>query len=274
MRRGAVGFAKAAELLMAVQGPAGYCGRCGAPVAPGATFCGRCGTPVALQAGAAPPFYRYAVPPAAYATARRARLAPALIAGGLVLILIVVATVVGLIAAAQLTTGGGHTACTSNCSPKLITPLPEEATFHSSAYHFTVNYFSEWTVRSQNASGLELGTKLGTVSFTGTSGGQANQALQSTVSGLPSATFQNVTLVANLKGAHLSDQNGVGQVYSANLFGPSQTVTKVRFAVVAASRGGVTVVMFAVNPADTKNFPNGMPEGQLFDYVCTEFAWT
>jgi hypothetical protein len=83
-----------------------------------------------------------------------------------------------------------------------------------------------------------------------------------------------VKLVANLKGAHLADQDGVGQVYSANLVGSSQTSTKVRFAVVAATRGGVTVVMLALNPADTKNFPNGMPEGQLFDYVCTEFAWS
>ena len=252
-----------------------YCGRCGAPLAPGATFCGRCGTPVAAQAAVAPrPMYQYPQGrPQVYRAGRSSRLGPAMIAGGLVLILIVVATVVGVIAASQLSSGG-HSACTSNCSPKLITPLPEEATYHSSTYHFTVNYFSEWTMRAQSTSGLELGTKLGTVSFTGTSGGQANQALQSTVSGLPSATFQDVKLVANLKGAHLADQDGVGQVYSATLVGSSQTATKIRLAVVAATRGGVTVVMLAVNPADTKNFPNGMPEGQLFDYVCTEFAWS
>lgn len=247
-----------------------YCGRCGAPVAPGATFCGRCGTPVAAQAAvAARPMYQY---PQARPGTRPYRLGPALIAGGLVLILIVVAAVVGVIATSQLA-GGSHSTCTSNCSPKLITPLPEEATYHSTAYHFTVNYFSGFTVRSQNASGIELGTHLGTVTVTGASGGQADQALQSTVSGLPSATFQNVTLVGNLKGAHLGDQDGVGAVYSANLFGSSQTVTKIRFAVIAATRGGVTVTMFAVNPADPKNFPNGMPEGQLFDYMCTEFAW-
>jgi hypothetical protein len=178
-----------------------------------------------------------------------------------------------VIATTQLS-AGAHSTCKSNCSPKLITPLPAEATYHSATLHFTVNYFSEWTVRSQSTSGVELGTKLGTVAFTGTSGGQADQALQSTVSGLPSANFQAVTLIANLKGAHLGDQDGVGQVYSANLVGSSQTATKIRFAVVAATRGGVTVVMLAVNPADPKNFANGIPEGQLFDYVCTEFAWS
>jgi hypothetical protein len=217
--------------------------------------------------------YQYPQAPApAYRAGRPYRLGPALVAGGLVLILIVVATVVGVIAAAQLA-GGHHSTCTSNCSPKLITPLPEEATYHSSAYGFTVNYYSGWAVRSQNASGVELGTHLGTVAVVGSKGASPAQALQATVSGLPSASFQAVTLVANLKGAHLGDQDGVGAVYSANLFGTSQTVTKIRFAVIAASRNGVTVVVFAVNPADSKDFPNGMPEGQLFDYLCTEFAW-
>ena len=250
-----------------------YCGRCGAPVPTGATFCGRCGTPVGASAAvAARPLYQYPQAQPAYPAARHYRLAPAVIAGGLVLILIVVATVVGVLAASQLA-GGTHSTCTSNCSPKLITPLPEEATYRSSAYRFTVNYFSEWTVRAENASGIQLGTHLGTVTVAGSSGGQASQALQSTVSGLPSSNFQDVTLVANLKGAHLGDQDGVGAVYSANFFGSSQTATKIRLAVIAATRGGVTVVLFAVNPADPKNFPNGMAEGQLFDYMCTEFAW-
>ena len=74
-------------------------------------------------------------------------------------------------------------------------------------------------------------------------------------------------------GAHIGDQDGAGAVYSANLVGSSQTATKVRFAVIAATKGGVTVVVFAADPADPKNSPNGMPEGQEFDYLCTEFVW-
>lgn len=195
-----------------------------------------------------------------------------MIAGGLVVILIVVATVVGVIAAAQFASGN-HSTCTSNCSPKLITPLPEGASYRSSTYRFQVNYFSAWTVRAQDATGVTLGTHLGTVDVKGTRGGQPDQVLQSTVSALPTSTFQGVTLVSNLKGAHIGDQDGVGAVYSANLVGTSQTATKIRFAVIVASRAGVTVVVFAVNPADPKNSPNGMPEGQLFDYLCTEFVW-
>jgi hypothetical protein len=82
-----------------------------------------------------------------------------------------------------------------------------------------------------------------------------------------------VTKVNSLIGAHLGDQDGVGAVYSANLINASQTATKVRFALIAASRGAVTVVVFAVDPADTKGSPNGMPEAQSFDYLCTEFSW-
>src|SRR5947199_9465 len=157
---------------MAAQPQLRYCGRCGAPLPPGATFCGRCGTPVA-----------------------------------------------------------------------------------------------------QAATGVTLGTRVGSVQVTGSSGGSPDRALQSTVSGLPSSKWQDVTLVGNLRGAHIGDQDGAGAVYSANLVGSSQTATKVRFAVIAATKGGVTVVVFAADPADPKNSPNGMPEGQEFDYVCTEFTW-
>ena len=227
---------------MASPARAMYCGRCSAPLAPGATFCGRCGTPVALQAAAAPPLYRYPQAPPTYRTPRPSRLGPVMIAVGLVVVLIVVATIVGVLAASRFG-AGSHSTCTSNCSPKLITPLPEEATYRSSAYHYVVNYTSVWKVRTQDANGITLGTRVGFVQIAGTSGGQA-------------------------------DQDGVGAVYSANFLGSSQTATKVRFAVIAATRGGFTVVVLAVNPADPKNSPNGLPEGQQIDYLCTEFGWS
>ena len=207
-----------------------------------------------------------------YPAARPSRLGPAVVAGGLIVVLILAAVAAGAIAAARFS-GGAHQACTSNCSPKFVTALPEEASFHSRAFGFQVNYSSAWTVRSQDANGITLGTKLGSVSITGMTGKSPDQAIQSTVSALPTAKWQDVTLVTALKGAHVGDQDGAGSVYSANLLGTSQTATKVRFAVIAASRGAVTVVVFAVNPADPKNSPNGMAEGQDFDYLCTEFAW-
>src|SRR5260370_40250286 len=89
--------------LMAYQQATRYCGRCGAPLAPGATYCGRCGTPAALNAVGAPPIYRY---PSAH-PARPYRLAPALIAGGFVLILIALAVAIGG-PAALCDHAGGH----------------------------------------------------------------------------------------------------------------------------------------------------------------------
>jgi hypothetical protein len=43
--------------------------------------------------------------------------------------------------------------------------------------------------------------------------------------------------------------------------------------VIVASQHNVTAAVFALNPSDVKNYPNGMPEGQAFDYLCTEFVW-
>jgi hypothetical protein len=258
---------------MAYQQPTRYCGRCGAPLAPGATYCGRCGTPVALQAVAAQPTYRYPSAPAPrYPTAGHYRLAPALIAGGLVVILIVVAVVVGGIAVSQFV-AGNHSTCTSNCSPKFVPPLAEEASWRSSAFKFQVNYSSAWTVRGEDPNGVVLGTKLGYVSVVGSSGTNTDHVLQATVAALPSSQFQDVTQVSPLKGAHIGNQDGVGEVYSASFVGSSQTAAKVRFAVIVASQRNVTIAIFALDPADVKNFPNGMPEGQAFDYLCTELVW-
>jgi hypothetical protein len=82
-----------------------------------------------------------------------------------------------------------------------------------------------------------------------------------------------VTQVSDLKGAQLGGQDGIGAVYSANLIGTNSTSAQVRFAVIVAARAGVTVVFFGADPADPKNSPNGIPEGQSFDYMCSEFRW-
>jgi zinc-ribbon domain len=258
---------------MAVAAPVRFCGRCGAPLAPGAPFCGRCGAPVA-QGALAQPVYRYPSPPAGYAPPRpTTRLAPALVAGGLIVVLIVAAVVVAGVLLARVA-GGGHTPCTSNCGPKLVTPLPEEASFRSSTYNFQVNYSKAWTVRSQDAASVSLGTRAGIVEVAGTKGVSPDQEIATVIADLPSSTWQDVQVVSTLKGAHIGDQDGIGRIYSANLVGNSQTATKVRFAVVAAEKNGVTVVVFAADPADTKNSPNGIPEAQDFDYLCTEFDWS
>jgi len=251
-----------------------FCGRCGAQLAPGAPFCGRCGMPVSAPAVAAPTVYSYPVAPRApYPTAGRYRSSQVAIAGALLAILAVVTVVISAFAVAHLTSGN-HSTCTVNCAPKIVTPLVVGSIYRSSAFNYEVVYSSRWKVRSQDANGIMLGTTLGTLQIIGTHGGVPAQVLQAAVAALPTGTWQNVTLVSNLKGAHLGDQDGVGAVYSANLVGSTSTAAPVRFAVIAASQNGVTVVMVAVDPADPKNSPNGMAEGQLFDYVSTQFVWS
>jgi hypothetical protein len=248
-----------------------FCGRCGAPIALGATFCGRCGTPVRVAAVAPYPVYAYPQAPARVAPrlggGRTTQIA---VAGGLIAILLIV--VVSAFALRQVV--GTHPTCTQNCSPKIVHPLAASATFTSSAFKFQVDYSANWSVRNQDANGITLGTQVGSVSVIGSKSGQPlDQVIQGVISALPSATWQNVAQVSNLKGAHLGDQNGLGVIYGANLVGSNSTAAKVRFAVIAATRGNVTVVMFAVDPADVAHYASGMPEGQLFDYMCTEFRW-
>jgi hypothetical protein len=185
----------------------------------------------------------------------------------------VIAVVIGGFAIAQFASGH-HTACTTNCAPKIVTPLPEEASFRSTKYNFVVNYSSAWTVRDQDDSGVTLGTHLGSIEVFGTQGGSPDQAVDFVVASLPTSKWQGVTRVDAVKGAHIGDEPGVGAVYSANLISGSQAAAKVRFAVIAATRGDVTVIVFAVDPADAKGSANGIPEGQAFDYLCTEISWS
>jgi len=254
--------------------PLRFCGHCGAQVPFGATFCGRCGAPQPPQAVAAPPAYSYPLAPqAAIARPRRYGSSQIAIAGGLLAILAVV-TVAFTTFAVSRVIGGSHSTCTVNCAPRFVTPLTDGATYRSSAYHYEVDYSSAWTVRSQDATGISLGTRIGLLEVVGTRASrQLTDVLQSTVSSLPTAQWQDVVQVSDLKGAHIGDQDGIGAVYSANLIGAGSTAAKVRFAVIVATHAGVTVVIFAADPSDPKNSPHGVPEAQDFDYLCSEFRW-
>lgn len=220
------------------------------------------------------PVYSYPIAhPPVYPTGRQFKLSQVAVAGGLLLILAVVTVAISAFAVSHVF-GGNHSTCTVNCGPKLVTPLAEPNTFRSAAYRYEVDYASNWTVRSQDANGITLGTRIGLAQVTGTRASQPlDVVVQGTVSALPTAQWQDVAQVSVIKGAHVGDQDGIGAVYSANLVGANSTATKVRFAVIAATRGGVTVVVFVADPADPKNSPNGIPEGQEFDYMCTEFRW-
>src|SRR6202171_1229187 len=114
-----------------------FCGRCGSPVAPGATFCGRCGAPHVMAASmAAPAPYVYrAAPPGVFPGTRGPRLPQIMVAGGLLVILSVVTVAISAFAVSRVI-GGTHATCTANCSPKIVTPLPESNTYKSTAFKY------------------------------------------------------------------------------------------------------------------------------------------
>ncbi|OLC24017.1 MAG: hypothetical protein AUH40_09580 [Chloroflexi bacterium 13_1_40CM_65_17] len=250
-----------------------FCGHCGAQVPPDAPYCGRCGAPQAPLVVATPAAYAYpSATPRRRTGIGRISGAQIAVAAGLLIVLSIVT--VGLSAFAVSQVIGTRKPCTSNCGAKIVTPLPAPATYKSSAFGFEVDYDPGWTVRSQDSQGIILATKLGLLQVTGTKSGQPLQDLmQATVSALPSSTWQDVLHVTDLKGAHIGDQDGIGAVYSANLIQTNAKAAKVRLFVIAATKGGVNVVIFGVNPSDAKDFPNGIPEGQEFDALCQEFQW-
>lgn len=251
-----------------------FCGRCGAMVPPGSPFCGRCGAPqVALTAVAQPQAYAYPVGPAPEPT-RAFSGTQIAIAVGLMVVLSVITIAVSAFAASKVISSQ-KPSCTVNCGAKYVDPLPESKTYKSSSLHFEVDYSSSYKLRSQDSAHVTVGTRLGLFQLSGMrTSDQPDIVLLNTVAALPNAEWQSVARVSVLKGAHLGSQNGIGAVYSANLIGSNAKATKVRFVVVVAAKNGVTVVFFALNPVDTKNFPNGIPEGQAFDYVCQEFRWS
>jgi hypothetical protein len=226
------------------------------------------------MAVAGPPAYSYPrAPQTAFPARRRYGTSQIAIAGGLLAVLALVTVAISAFAVSRAL-GGSHSPCTVNCAPKFVTPLTEGATYRSTAYHYEVDYSTAWTVRSQDANGISLGTRIGLVEIVGSrSSQQLSDVLQTTVANLPTAQWQNVVPVSDLKGAHIGDQDGLGAVYSANLIGAGSTAAKVRFAVIVATRAGVTVVIFAADPADPKNAPHGIPEAQDIDYLCSEFRW-
>jgi hypothetical protein len=256
---------------MAVQ--ARFCGRCGAMLNPQSPFCGRCGAPVvALTAVAQPASYAYPMAPAPARARGAGRGAQVAVAVGLLLVLSVVTVAVSAFAASKVI--GSHPTCLVNCGAKFVSPLTEAHTYKSASFGFEVDYFSSWKLRTQDSAHVTLGTRAGLLQVTGSrASDQPDIVLLNTVAALPNSEWQSVARVSDLKGAHLGDQDGIGAVYSANLVGSNAKAVKVRFAIVVATRGNVTVVFFAVNPSDPKNYPHGIPEGQAFDYVCQEFRW-
>jgi hypothetical protein len=256
-----------------------FCGRCGAPNPGGAPYCGKCGAPlaawmpagVAVAAPVAPyPQYRYSYAPGPPARSHVGPLAWAAVLGGVIGFAVLVFSLVAVLAIR-----GAFFPCTASCGPLRVTPFPEASSFTSRAYGYKVGYPSSWSVEQKDDTAVVLSTKLhGSFVVRGTKNGKSDdQLVQQAIADLPSSQWQNIQEVGPLHGAHIGVQNGVGRIYSAQVAPSGGQAENVRIAVVAANRGGLSVVALGVDPADVKGSPNGIPEANSFDYVLAEFTW-
>jgi hypothetical protein len=216
------------------------------------------------------PQYRYVYAPAAPARPQVGPVGWAAALGGVVGFAVLLFSLVAILAIK-----GVFAPCTVNCGPLRVTPFPEPSSFTSRAFGYKVGYPSTWSIEQQDDAGIVLATKLhGSFAVRGTKNGKSDdQLLQDAIAGLPSSQWQNVQEVGPLHGAHIGGQDGVGRIYSAQVAPAGGQAENVRIAVVAANRGGLSVIAFGVDPADVKGSPNGIPEASSFDYVLAEFTW-
>jgi hypothetical protein len=176
---------------------------------------------------------------------------------------------------ALLAAQGTFRPCTQRCGPRQVTPLPELSSFTSSTYHYAVGYPPNWSIQQQDGGSVAFSTRIrGAFVVRGQRAGKPeSQLIQEAIAGLPSSQWQNVQLVAPIHGAHIGFQDGAGAVYSADLAPAGGQALKVRIAVLAASKGALSVTVMGIDPADPEHSPNGIPEADDFDYVLSEFSW-
>jgi hypothetical protein len=276
LRRRALGGleapAKGGDLMVAR-----FCGRCGAPIAPGALYCGNCGAPLATApptaAAVAYPAYPQYVYPYAPARPPDARLGPLLLGGAMAGVLVL--AVLALSVFAVVARGSSFKPCTARCGPRTVTPFPEQNSFTSKAFRFRVGYPAGWSIQDHDDSSVAFSTRLsGAFLVQGEKPGKSDDALiQQAISSLPSSRWQNVQPLGPIHGAHIGQQDGSGQLFSASLEPAGGQAQKVRIAVIAATHSGVSVTIMGIDPADDQHSPNGIPEAELFDYVLAEFTW-
>src|SRR5712692_1110602 len=263
-----------------------FCGRCGRPNPATAPFCGNCGNPLAgppvaavvavsLKKNnyAAPP-HNYPVAPRGTVPAASGKLPFILLAGGVALVIGLAVIFISIFALVRLASSPEQKPCLRNCGPQIGTRLPEPATYHSSQYGYDVDYESDWKAMTQEKDNLVVASNIGQLQVVGFKAGKSDaQQVADFAAGLPTASWQGVHAVGDIKGAHIGHVAAAGTLYEANFITSNGRALRVRFAVIAATRNGVSVVVLAVDPADTQNYVSGIPEGGRFDYVLSEFRW-
>jgi len=250
--------------------PPSYCGRCGAPLPPGAPFCGRCGAPHRVQAA---PLYSYATTSPAARAAARGNIGHGRVIA-IVAAVLLIAAGGGALLANVLTKPVGH--CSFDCGPPVGRPLAEAQTYTSSEFGFQVDYSAPFSEAQSDGHTLVLQDRNGTVTVVGQQRSKGDDQLVSdAAANLPSAQVQNVSSKLPVNGAHVGSAQGSGTIFSADgLPANGGEGSQLRVAIVAATRGDVSVVVVAAMSFDNDpRNPGGVAEAGLIDYFLTEFRW-
>jgi hypothetical protein len=174
---------------------------------------------------------------------------------------------------AALLTPSTPTPCTRNCGPVTGQPIPQPATYRSSAYGFTVAYSDPWKISQQDGKSVLFETADGKFLVYGQAAGKSDQQLvEEGVGTLPDSQFQSLTPVGGIRGLQIGYQNGAGTIYSATFLPEGGRAVRARIAVMAATRKGVSVTAIGINPL-VPQAPNGMPESSQFDQALSQFQW-
>jgi hypothetical protein len=254
----------------------GYCGRCGAPFGVGAgAFCPRCGNRI-VPAPAAAMGYTYPVLPAAAVPAaipRFSRLRLFVIAGAILAVAVVLVTLIAVLARPL-----APKSCGFYCGPRLGTRLQSQTVYQNQKWGYSVEYLGNvMLIAGQNQDGVQFvpADGDGEIDFAATSGSDAGAAVQTAINNLPSATFQQMTLIGPVRGAEIGFVPGQGQAYSAEFVAPGTggSATPVSIVVMAAAHNGMTITVTAFSMQTTMDPPFQLDKGTLFDYEASNTVW-
>jgi hypothetical protein len=174
--------------------------------------------------------------------------------------------------------------CVLNCPPPVAHATsddfasPDERAFHSPA-GFDVSYPTSWKVHGSGRGGVSLDTDDGGFfEVRPATGAGLAQLIVSRVRALDPQTFPDLKPLGPIRGAQIGGVSGVGTLYGGTMVpgGGGGSAQRVRFAIIAAERNGLAVVVTAADWYDrsvTDQIPTGMPNAQSLDYALTEFRW-
>jgi hypothetical protein len=188
------------------------------------------------------------------------------------LVVIALGAILVTVLAAVLTPAQPVT-CTQHCGPTPGVPVPQPARYHSAAYGFEVAYTDPWKVVQQDSKSVTFQTAAGQFMVYGQQAGKSDQQLvQEALASLPDTEFQSITPASSIRGAHVGYQNGTGAVFSSTFLPQGGRAIRARIAVVAATKGGISVSVVGIDPW-VAAAPNGIPESSQFDAVLSQFQW-